>query len=86
MPVVKLSSKGQITIPKQVRDALRLDTGDRLSFLVRDDGVIELRPEKGDLRDQYGMLSCRGELVEVERMDEDAAEAAAESFEESVEK
>jgi antitoxin PrlF len=37
-----LSSKGQVTIPKDVREALAVGTGDALDFRLRDDGVVEL--------------------------------------------
>ena len=84
MPVATLSSKGQVTIPKEVRDALRIDSGDRLSFLVRDDGVVELRPETVDLKDLYGMLKVDGKPVTVEELNEDIARAAVESFEDSI--
>lgn len=40
---VKLSSKHQIVVPKQARDALGLRPGDRLLVSVRDDGVVEMR-------------------------------------------
>ena len=39
----KLTSKGQTTIPKEVRDALHLKAGDAISYVVRPDGGIELR-------------------------------------------
>ena len=83
MPVATLSSKGQVTIPKKVREALRRGVGVRISFLVRDDGVVELRPETVDLRDLYGMLQYEGEPATVEQMDEVIAQAAIGSFEES---
>jgi AbrB family looped-hinge helix DNA binding protein len=35
----KLTSKGQITIPKDVRDALRLAPGDRVTFIVENGSV-----------------------------------------------
>jgi AbrB family looped-hinge helix DNA binding protein len=35
-----LTSKGQITIPKEVRDALGLDAGDRVYFQVREGGAV----------------------------------------------
>jgi AbrB family looped-hinge helix DNA binding protein len=86
MPTATVSSKGQVTIPKEVRKALRIDAGDRVSFLVRDDGVVELRPETVDLNDLYGMLRHEGEPATVEEMNEEIAKAAVESFEESVKK
>jgi len=39
MPVSTLTSKYQATIPRAVRDALALSAGDRIEFLVADDGV-----------------------------------------------
>jgi antitoxin PrlF len=69
MSTATLTSKGQITIPKRVRDALGLHTGDRVAFVVRGDGVVELRPETVDLKQLYGSLSYRGRAVSVEAMD-----------------
>lgn len=78
MPGSTVSSKGQVTIPKEVRDALRLDTGDRVLFVVRDDGTVELRPETVDLLDLVGMLEPRGgKHVSIEEMNEAIAGAAA---------
>jgi len=84
MPTATVTSKGQVTIPKEVRDALRISAGDRVSFVVRrDDGVVELRPETVDLKDLYGMLKRKGKPVTVEEMHEHIAEAVAEPFERS---
>jgi antitoxin PrlF len=38
----KLSSKGQATIPKPVRDRLQIKPGDRFKFFFHPDGVIIL--------------------------------------------
>jgi antitoxin PrlF len=56
MPRSTVTSKGQITLPKAVREALHLDAGDRVEFAIRDDGVVELRPETGDLLALAGSL------------------------------
>ncbi len=72
-----VTSKGQVTIPKKVRESLRIGAGDRVSFVVRDDGIAEMRPETVDLRDLYGSLEYAGEPVTIESMNEDIADAAA---------
>ena len=40
MPSSTLTRKGQTTIPKQVRDHLKLQSGDQLDFLIREDGTV----------------------------------------------
>lgn len=80
MPTAKVTSKGQLTVPKEVRDALRIRTGDRISFQVRKDGVVEMRPATGNIKDLYGMFKYRGKRLSVEQMDEGIAEAVAESL------
>ena len=81
MPASSVTSKGQVTIPKQIRDALRIGAGDRVSFIVRQDGVVELRPETVDLKVLYGMLTHKGKPVTVQEMNEGIAEVVAQSFE-----
>jgi AbrB family looped-hinge helix DNA binding protein len=55
---VKMSSKHQIVIPREAREALGLEPGDRLVVSVRDDGVIEMEPEPRDLVGELaGILS-----------------------------
>ena len=86
MATSTLSSKGQVTIPKEVREALHLDPGDRVLFVVREDGVVELRPQTLDLRDLVGTLKPpAGRRVTVEGMDEAIGEEVAASFHRTVE-
>ena len=76
MPSSTVSSKGQVTIPKRVREALRLDTGDRVRFVIRDDGVVELVPETVDVMDLVGVLTpADGRQVTIDEMN-DAIERA----------
>ena len=56
MPVATLTSKGQITIPKSVRESLGLRTGDRLEFDVQDDGSVRVRKRSVDILDLIGMI------------------------------
>lgn len=45
MPSSRLSSKGQVTIPQEVRERLGLRVGDRVDF-VQEDGRTYLKPER----------------------------------------
>ena len=59
---VKLSSKNQIVVPKEARQALGLRAGSRLLIIVRPDGVVEMQPEPVDVAaDMEGMLSSSGD-------------------------
>jgi len=84
VPEAKVTSKGQVTIPKEVRQALCIDSGDRVQFFVRDDGVVELRLHTIDLKDLYGILEYTGEPITVEDMNDGIAKAVAVSFKKSV--
>ena len=60
MPSATMTSKGQITLPKAIRDLLRLHTGDRVDFVVRGDGTVVLRPATVDVRELRGLLHRPG--------------------------
>jgi antitoxin PrlF len=60
MPVATLTSKGQLVIPKEIRDYLHLQPGDRLDFLIGDDGDVIIRPVVTDVRDLKGLLHKPG--------------------------
>lgn len=44
-----ISSKGQVTVPKAIRTRLHLQPGDRLRFVVDDDGAVRLAAATRDL-------------------------------------
>lgn len=69
MATATITSKGQLTIPKQVRAALRLGTGDRVTFRVRPDGVAEIQPETLELMSLYGILKSPSRHVSLEDME-----------------
>ncbi len=55
-----LTSKGQTTIPKAIRDSLGMKTGDRMSFTLMPDGVVVMRVKNKRASDLAGMLYKRG--------------------------
>lgn len=69
MPSSKLSSRGQVVIPKEVREFMELRTGDRVDFVMREGGEVVLRPAVLDVRELRGMLRCEGRpAVSIEEM------------------
>jgi antitoxin PrlF len=66
-----VTSKGQITIPKQIRDRLRLEPGHRVEFQVDRQGQIIMRAKNVDIRDLKGILrSKRKTPLSIEEMNE----------------
>jgi antitoxin PrlF len=66
-----LTSKGQVTLPKEIRDRLGLDAGSTLDFQVLPDNTITARPVKPDARRIRGILkSPLASPLTVEQMDE----------------
>ena len=69
-----LTSKGQITLPKEIRDRLGLDAGSMLDFQVLPDNTITARTVKPDARRIRGLLkSPHPVALTVEQMDEGIA-------------
>lgn len=61
MITATLTSKGQLTIPKAVRDLLHLHTGDRLAFVVHGDTEAVMKPVTKSVDDVYGRLHSAGQ-------------------------
>jgi antitoxin PrlF len=60
MAIATLTSKGQITLPKEVREHLHLAAGDRLEFVIGSDGEVHVQPVAGSYHDLRGMLRRPG--------------------------
>jgi antitoxin PrlF len=70
MPTATLTTKGQVTIPKEVREHLGIDTGDRLSFVVQEDGSVMVKPLTRHVRELAGLLRRPGRRpVSINQMD-----------------
>jgi len=71
-----ITVKGQATIPKAIREHLRLKPGDRVKFFVHPDGTVVLLP-KAPVSTLRGILRRPRRPVTIERMREAVAEGAA---------
>ena len=56
MVTATITNNGQITIPKTVRDSLRLRSGDRVEFLVQGHDEAVLRPITKSVHEVFGKL------------------------------
>jgi antitoxin PrlF len=56
MPISILSSKGQITIPREIRARLNLKPGDKVEFAIQGNGTVQLFAKNLDVRELRGML------------------------------
>jgi AbrB family looped-hinge helix DNA binding protein len=71
MPIATMTGKGQVTIPKQVRDAFDLHAGDKIEFVTGKEGEIVVRPIKKTVDDVFGRLFIPGRKpLSVEEMNE----------------
>jgi len=74
-----VTSKGQVTIPKYIREILGIQPGDRVLFFEAEDGRIVVEPETVDVRTLRGLLRHEGPPVSVEEMEEAIARGASAS-------
>ena len=83
MPSATLTSKGQITIPIEVRKSLKLKAGDKIDFYQEENGKYAFLPKTGSIMDMKGILQKMGYAPlgytpSIEQMDEAVANYAAE--------
>jgi antitoxin PrlF len=70
MPTATVTSKGQITLPKEVREHLHLAEGTRVDFVIESGGDVHLRPVVGSVRSLFGIAGREGRQAQsAEEMD-----------------
>lgn len=80
MPTSTLTSKGQITLPKEIRDYLHAKPGMKIDFIILDNGEIVMKPINRSVRELKGLLAPYLNLkrpLTLEEMDEAIARGAA---------
>jgi antitoxin PrlF len=85
MPTATITSKGQITIPAEIRKKLRLKAGDKISFFEDEPGKYTLVPKTGSIMDMAGILkrlgySRPGPAPTIEEMNEAVLDAVAADY------
>ena len=63
MSTATLTSKGQTTIPKDIRDALGLKPSDELRFTLLTDGTVIMRAKRRDIADMAGAWKLPAPVV-----------------------
>jgi AbrB family looped-hinge helix DNA binding protein len=76
MPSAKITSKGQITVPKAVRERLNVGPGDRVLFRERADGTFVVEPERRDVMMLAGSVKVARRGISLERMEAAVQEGA----------
>jgi AbrB family looped-hinge helix DNA binding protein len=56
-----MSIKGQVTIPREVRERLGLQAGDKIAWSLLSNGTVVVRPKTRRLVDLVGMLTRPGQ-------------------------
>ncbi|HSP01779.1 MAG TPA: AbrB/MazE/SpoVT family DNA-binding domain-containing protein [Thioalkalivibrio sp.] len=64
-----LTSKGQVTLPKALRERLHLRTGDKVEFLVHEDGRVELLPVTAPVTRLKGMVPRPERVISMDEME-----------------
>lgn len=68
MPSATITSKGQITIPVDIRTMLGLHTGDRINFITNDAGLVSFVPATKNVTSLKGLIAKPTESVSIEDM------------------
>ena len=80
MPPATLTSRGRITLPKRIREILRVQSGDVVDFVISADGVIRVCVVSADVSELRGLLQRPfRRAVSVQHMDKAIRRAARRS-------
>lgn len=72
MALATITTKGQVTIPKEIRDSLKLRTGDKIEIVVTEKGEAVIRPISKKVDDIFCKLHKPGQKAISQEEIEDA--------------
>lgn len=72
-----VTSKGQVTIPKPIRDRLHLEPGDKIDFILDEAGDVRVTPVTAPVARLKGMVPKPNPPVSLAKMDEAIARGAS---------
>lgn len=73
-----LTAKGQVTVPRDIRERMGLKPGDKIVFALLTDGTLVVRPKTRNVTDLLGMLRKPGQaIVPIEAMQVDLSTDAS---------
>lgn len=59
MAISTMTSKGQLTVPKSIREYLGIDSGNKIEFIIDEVGRVVMIPKTLDIEDIFGMIDRR---------------------------
>ncbi|MES1022227.1 type II toxin-antitoxin system PrlF family antitoxin [Gloeocapsa sp. BRSZ] len=78
MTSATVTSKGQVTIPKEIREYLKLDAGTRIDFVIDAEGQVKIIPLNAPVNALSGVLHRPGmKAATFEEMEQAIAEGAS---------
>ena len=81
MALAKLTSKGQVTIPKKIRELLCLHTGDKIEIIATEKGEAIIRPVAKKVDEIFRKLHKPGrEAVTIEAMNDAVRKRMKDTF------
>lgn len=75
MMTAKISSKGQLVIPKEVRKKFDIEPGTFFEIRIEKDNIVLIPMKKGPLDNLYGKFAGENVLAELEREHADEIES-----------
>ncbi len=81
MSTATMTTKGQVTIPKKIREALSLKAGDKIEIIVTENKEAIIRPISKSVEEVFGMLyNVDQKTISVDEMNQAISQRMKEKF------